>query len=221
MKRILAALTLALIATAAHAATDPALDKVLRQLDTASAKFQSTEANLKWDFYERVVRDTSSQTGSIYFLRSKGGTEMGAVIATPSKKILHFENGEGTLYDVATKQTSKFGTSQDKARSESFLTLGFGGSGKDLERAWDIKLLGTEQLTDGTTAVLTDKLDLVAKEASVRNLFTHITIWVDPTRGISLRQESTTPEGDKRTATYTEIRYNIKIDTRKYALPKR
>jgi len=221
MNRILAILALALVAPAAHAATDPALDKVLRQLDAASTRFQSAEANLKWDFYERVVRDTSSQTGSIYFLRTGSGTEMGAIIATPAKKILHFQNGEGTLYDATSKQITKFGTSQDKARSESFLTLGFGGSGKDLERAWDIKLLGTEQVADGASSVLTDKLDLIAKDPSVRSLFTHITIWVDPSRGISLRQESTTPEGDKRTANYTQIRYNTKIDTKKYALPKK
>ncbi len=216
-RKFFAALALTLTCAIAHAATDPALDKVLRQLDTASANFKSAEADLKWDFYERVVRDTSSQSGSIYFIRSGGGTEMGAVITSPGKKFIHFDKGLGTLYDPSTKQTTKFGTSNDRVRSESFLTLGFGGSGKDLERVWEIKLLGTETLSDGGASVLTDKLDLVAKDPGVRNMFTHVTIWIDPARGISLKQESTTPEGDKRTATYSHIRYNTKVDTKKYA----
>ncbi len=220
MKQLLILIAAASLAVNAHAATDPALDKVLRQMDVASANFKSAEADLKSEFYERVVRDTSSQTGSIYFLRSAGGTEMGAVFTTPGKKYLHFDKGVGTLYDPVTKQTTKFGASQDRSRSESFLTLGFGGSGKDLERAWDIKLLGEDHLQDGGTSVLIEKLDLVAKEPAVRNMFTHIVIWIDPKRGISLKQESTTPEGDKRTATYSNIRYNSKVDTKKYAAPK-
>ncbi len=53
-------------------------------------------------------------------------------------------------------------------------------------------------------------------------MFAHVVIWVDPARGISLRQESTTPEGDKRTVTYTHIRYNApNLDVKKYAFPKK
>ncbi len=221
MRRILTLAAFAFTTLTAHAAADPALDKVLRQLDAASAKFKSAEADVKSDFYQRVVKETETELGTVYFLHQGTGTEMGLMITSPGKKFVHFQNGQGDLYDSATKQTTHFGNSQQKARAESFLTLGFGGSGKDLERAWEIKLLGTESLSDGGTTVTADKLDLVAKDPDVRNLFSHIIIWIDPERGISLKQESSTPEGDKRTATYTHIRYNLKVDTKKYALPKR
>ena len=124
----------------AHAATDPALDKTLRALDAASAKFQSAEADLRWDQFEKVVRETTSQFGSIYFVRKSGYTETGATLtnkagATPLK-YLHFANGKGDMYDTVAKKSTPFNAGQDKARAESFLTLGFGGSGKDLEKAW-------------------------------------------------------------------------------------
>lgn len=217
-KIALATTVLALSSTTAFAATDPALDKVLRQLDAASTKFQSAEADVKDEFYERVVRDTSTQTGSIYFLRVGSGTEMGLVMGA---KRVSFKNGQGVLYDpnAATKFTS-FSAGQNQQKADSFLTLGFGGSGKDLQRAWDIKLLGTEQVTDNGTPVTVDKLDLVPKDQSVKNNFTHVVIWVDPSRSVSLKQQYTTPEGDMRTVTYSHLRYNVKIDTKKYALPK-
>ena len=169
------------------------------------------------------VRDTTTQYGSVYFLRGAKGTEMGLSIIKPSVKIVHFEGGNGTIYDPASaKKFNTFSTGNDKAKSESFLTLGFGGSGKDLERAWDIKLLGTEDLQDNGATVATDKLDLVAKDPSVKQMFSHVVIWVDPVRGISLKQESTTPEGDKRTVTYSHIRYNDpKLDVKKYAFLKK
>lgn len=203
--------------TAAHAANDPALDKTLRELDAASAKFQSAEADLRWDQFEKVVRETTSQYGSIYFVRKSGYTETGAMLSpkagAPPTKYLHFANGKGDMYDTISKKSTPFNAGQDKARAESFLTLGFGGSGKDLEKAWTITQQGTETVDGVSTA----KLDLVPKDASVANMFTHITIWVDTTRGISLKQLSYTPEGDTRTAYYTNIRYNKPVDTKKYA----
>ncbi len=224
MRRLLLPFAVVLLScSAAQAAIDPALDKVLRQLDAASAKFKNTEADLKDEFFERVVRDTTTQYGSVYFQRGGKGTEMGLLVQKPAMKIVHFADGNGTIYDPASaKKFNTFSTGADKAKSESFLTLGFGGSGKDLERAWDVKLVGTESLQDGGAAVVTDKLDLVAKDASVRQMFAHVMIWLDPVRGISMKQESTTPEGDKRTVTYTNIRYNEpKLDVKRYAFPKK
>ena len=52
-------LAVALVSTSAplHAQPKPGhLDAVLRQMDAASLKFQSAEANFRWDLYERVVK---------------------------------------------------------------------------------------------------------------------------------------------------------------------
>ncbi|MGI4759014.1 MAG: LolA family protein [Janthinobacterium lividum] len=212
----LAAAIFALCATSMHAATDPALDKALRQIDAASAKFQSAEADLKWDLYEHVVRETTTQTGSTYFLRTKTGTEMGAIITSPSLKYLHFADGKGSLYDAVAKKLTPFDAGQNRSRVESFLTLGFGGSGKDLERAWNVTLQGTETI-DGTPTV---KLDLTPKDPATADTFTHVTVWVDTTRAISLKQEFFTPEHDTRTTYYTHVRYNTPVNVKKYAAPK-
>lgn len=219
VKPAFVAAALFFLSSSAFAATDPALNKVLRQLDAASVKFQSTEADVKDEFYEKVVRDTSTQTGSVYFLRSGSGTEMGLAIG---EKRVSFKNGQGMLYDpTAARKFTPFSTGQNQGKADSFLTLGFGGSGKDLERAWDVKLLGTEQVMDGGQSLTVAKLDLQPKDPGVRSTFTEVVIWVDPTRSVSLKQEYTTPEGDKRTVTYSHLRYNTKIDTKKYALPRK
>jgi len=206
---ILAFTTVALQASAA----DPKLDGVLRQMDAASVKFQSAEANVRKEQFEKVVRDTTEQSGTVYFLRTKTGTEMGAVLGP---KYIHFANGKGEMYDSVARKTTPFNAGQDRARVESFLTLGFGGSGKDLERAWTMDLQGDETI-DGTPTV---KLNLVPKDPSVANTFTHILIWVDPSRALSLKQEYFTPEGDTQTSYYTHIRYNTPVDAKKYAAPK-
>ena len=219
LKSALACSALLLSTASAFAAADHALDKVLRQLDAASTKFQSAEADVKDEFYERVVRDTSTQTGSVYFLHSGASTEMGLVVG---QKRVSFKNGQGMLYDpTSAKKFTPFSTGQNQQKADSFLTLGFGGSGKDLERAWDVKLSGTEPMNDNGQNVTVAKLDLTPKDPGVKSTFSHVIIWVDPARSISYKQEYTTPEGDKRTVTYSHLRYNAKVDTKKYALPKK
>ncbi len=65
---VLAITILAMTPVTLHAQPKPGhLDEVLRQMDAASKKFQSAEANFRWDLYERVVKETTTQTGTIYF----------------------------------------------------------------------------------------------------------------------------------------------------------
>ena len=215
---LLAAALLALLTASVSRAQGSDLDTVLRQMDAASAKFQSTEADFRWDLYERVVKQTTTQTGIIYFQKKGAATEMGAVINPPSARTLEYKNARLRVFDPGTDHVTELSAGANQAQYESFLTLGFGGSGKDLEKAWTITDAGTEPINDGDKTITTTKLELVAKDPNVRNMFSHVTIWVDPNRGISLKQVFVQPSEDSRTATYTHIRYNGKIDNAKFAI---
>jgi outer membrane lipoprotein-sorting protein len=221
MIRRLALLLLLAAPVALPAQVKPgALDEALRQLDAASTRFKSTEADFRWDFFELVVKETTTQHGSIFFKKTGGKLEMGAKINPPGAKFISYRDGKLSIFDPSTKDLKVLTAGQNKAQYESFLTLGFGGSGTDLAKAWTITHLGNEQLSDGSANVPVVKLDLVSKDESVRNMFSHITIWVDLNRAISLKQQFFTPAGDYRTATYTNIRYNQPINTAPYQFKK-
>ena len=194
------------------------LNEVLRQMDAASAKFKSAEADFKKDLYQRVVNETATQNGSIYFLKNGSSTQMGAIISPPEARTVEFKDGKLQLFDPGADHLTVVDARSNQAQYESFLTLGFGGSGKDLEARWSITDQGTESMSDGTQTVKVEKLELVAKDAGGRSTFSRVTIWVDPTRAISLKQEFVTPSEDKQTATYTKIRYNGKVDTKRFAI---
>lgn len=217
----IAAVFVSAATAAAHAATDPALDKVLRQLDASSTKFQSAEADLQWDNYEKIVRETTSQYGKTYFLRKGGTIDVGITLAQKQgaapTKYIHFADGKGDMYDAVAKKVTGFSAGENRSRVESFLALGFGGSGKDIEKSYNVTLQGMEPV-DG---VPTAKLDLVPKDPETAQTFNHITMWIDASRDIPLKQITYTPEGDTRTAFYRNVRYNTPVDTKKYASPKR
>jgi len=194
------------------------LDIVLRQMDDASTKFKSAQADFRRDLYERVVKQTTTQTGSIYFLRDGALIEMGAKFLPPSARTIEYRRGSLSIFDPTSNHLILMSAGNKQAQYESFLTLGFGGSGRDLATNWTISDLGTEQMSDGDKSVTTTKIDLVAKDPNVRNMFTHIIIWVDPQRGISLKQQFFTPSEDLTTGVYTHIRYNEKVDTKPFAI---
>jgi outer membrane lipoprotein-sorting protein len=207
-----ACLTLALAAltgVAYHPASAQSadLDKVLAQMDAASAKFQSAQADFEWDQYEKIVDDHDLQGGTIYFERKDATTQMAAHITKPDDKVVVYKGGELQFYQPKIDQITIFSAGVNRSQYESFLTLGFGGSGKDLAANWNITYQGSETIAGTQTA----KLDLVPKQASVKSMFEHVTIWVDPARAISLRQQFFEPSGDVRTATYSNIKYNEKV----------
>ncbi len=190
------------------------LDEVLRQMDAASLKFKSAEADFRWDLYERVVKQTTSQNGTIYFIKNGATTQMGARIVSPAERFLEYRDGALQVFDPGADHLTTILSKQNQAQVESFLTLGFGGSGKDLARAWTIADLGMESIDGVETAVL----DLVPKDPGVRNMCTHIKIWVDTTRAISLKQVFFMPSEDTRTSVYTNVRLNDKVDLKKYEI---
>lgn len=233
MKRLctffIAALTLAAAGNSyAYAqAPSPQLTYVLKQLDTASAKFQRATASFQWDDYEKVVHDTTTQKGSIYFERENGSTNMGAVLIDPNAgpkskpiKVIQYEGGTVQIFDTGVDQITVLNENGNQAEIESFLTLGFGGSGTALARAWNITDLGPETLTDNGQPVKVEKLDLVGKNLDSRKNFSHITIWVDPARAVSLKQVLYTAAGDYRTATYSSIKVNGNVHKDQFAIKK-
>jgi outer membrane lipoprotein-sorting protein len=185
------------------------LQRVIAQMDRNAANFHTTQANFVWTQYTAVINDISdTQRGTVYFRRTGKQVEMAADITdpTPPKYVL-FTGSKVQVYQTKIDQVTQYDTGKDRAAFESFLVLGFGGSGQDMLKSFDVNYLGRETV-DG---IETAKLDLVPKSEKARNTFNHIWLWIDPARGVSVRQKLFAPDGDYRLADYSDIRLNEKI----------
>ncbi|HXY49162.1 MAG TPA: outer membrane lipoprotein carrier protein LolA [Terriglobales bacterium] len=184
-----------------------ALEKVLDRMDAAAASFRTTQAKFEWDQYQKVIDETDSQKGTVYYRRSGKDIEMMAEIADPPKSVL-FNNGKVQVWEPKLNRVTTYEAGKNREAVESFLVLGFGGSGHDLLKSFQLKYLDTEKI-DGVESV---KLELIPKSERVRNLFGHIWLWIDPARGISVQQQFfDTVSGDYRLAKYSYIEVNQKI----------
>jgi outer membrane lipoprotein-sorting protein len=191
-------------ARAARAADD--LDGTLRKLDVAAANFHTTSAEFEFDsITSEPIYDKDVQKGTTYYERKDGVFQWSAHIREvndkPVPKTVVLSGGKLKLYEKVTNQVT---TLSKLGQYESWFMLGFGASGKDLESKWNMKYLGAEKI-DGVT---TQKLELVAKDASVRKTIVKVTIWMDTERGVSLQQVFDQGPGQSRTCHYTNIKVN-------------
>jgi outer membrane lipoprotein-sorting protein len=181
------------------------LNQVLQKLDGAAKNFTNVITDVEFKTVMTVpVPDTDTMNGVAYYERNNGHFKMAAHI--------HQRNGQpaaltyilsgGVLRESDTGKESDVHTINQASKYESYLGLGFGASGSDLQAKWDIKYDGTEIL-DG---VQTDKLELVAKDPTVRKNLPKVTIWLDTARAVSIKQVFDQGDGTTRTSHYTNIK---------------
>ncbi len=184
------------------------LDAVLKKMDTAAASFRTTEAQFEWDRYEKVIDEVDDiQSGTIYYRRAGKEIQMKADITKPDRKYVLFSEGKIKMYLPKPDQVTVYDLGKNTNDFESYLVLGFGGSGQDLMKAFQVTNLGPETINGVATA----KLKLVPKSEKVRNTFKRILLWIDLDRGISVQQQFFEPQGDYRLAKYSSIKVNGKI----------
>lgn len=178
-------------------------------MDAAAAQFRSASADFVWDQYQKVVNETDTQKGKVYFRRDAKGkdTEMAADIQSPEQKYVLVSGGKIQFYQPKINQVNEYSVGKNSSEVDSFVVLGFGGSGHDLQQQFEIKFDGNEDI-DG---VKTAKLELSPKAPKVKNMFEKIILWLDAPRGISLKQQAFEPSGDYRVAHYGNIKVNTKI----------
>jgi outer membrane lipoprotein-sorting protein len=204
-----------LIATCAFAQSGDKLQDVLNQMDEAATKFRNTQANFTWIQYNKVIDDIAdTQKGRIYFRRSGRDIQMAADLREPDTKQLIFSDGKIQIYQPRMDQVDVYDASAHREEFESFLVVGFGGGGHDMLKSFEIKFLGNEKIGDTETA----KLDLIPKSEKVKQNFSHLVLWIDPQRGISLQQQLFEASGDYRLAKYSDIQVNQKISDNAFKL---
>ena len=185
----------------------PSLDTVLKKMDSAAANFHTAQADFVWDQYQKVVDETDTQKGTVYYRKAGNEIEMMAEIKVPERKFVLYKGGKLQIYQPKIEQVMEFSAGSNRNEMESYLVLGFGGSGQDLTKTYDVTYLAAETIDNIATA----KLQLIPKSEKVRNYFSKAFLWIDLSRGISVQQQFMQSQGDYRVAKYSAIQVPAKI----------
>ena len=192
-----------LFLTAATALADT-LNDVLARMDTAAAAFKGMTAQMKRLDHTAVINDTSEERGAVALRKTSKGVQILMDSTFPDKRTLSFQGRNLQIYlpKINTIQIYDLGKKRDQI--DQFLVLGFGVSGKELQKQYTIKFNGSETVN----GVKTSRVDLTPKSKDAQELFQHLELWIPESEGHAVQQKVYLRGGDYKLLTYSETKIN-------------
>ena len=188
-------------------------EEIISRMDAAGAKFHDMSARVRQVSYTKVIDDKSEQTGSVQMMKVAPGEIKGLVeFTSPDHKYYLFEKRTLKTYtpNIDTVQIIDLGKHGEEL--DQFLSIGFGTTGKELAKAYQVEVANDNSVA-GTTLV---KLTPTAPE--VQKYLSHIDLWLSD-QNYPVREKLWEPSGDTVTVYYTDVRINPPIAANSFRLP--
>ncbi|HVI80821.1 MAG TPA: hypothetical protein VM715_22245, partial [Candidatus Acidoferrum sp.] len=110
------------------------------------------------------------------------------------------------MFQPKVNTVTQFDLGKNRSDFESYVVLGFGGSGQDLKKAFDVTYVDPQTIPVAGTS----ELQLLPKSDKVKGTYSKILLWIDMNKGISIQQQFFQPQGDYRLAKYSDVQINGK-----------
>lgn len=221
MKRQLRKLVvcLALAAPAIVAAGDNALDQVLARMDRAAKDFKSMTAQVTYVTHTEVLNENDQESGTIAMKKIHPGEVEGLVdFTSPDRKSIAFEKRTAKEYLPKLKTVQVFDLKKHGEQIDKFIMIGFGTSGSELAKDYDMTVLGTESWQGQPTI----HLQLIPKSGDAKQYVQKLELWI-PALGepYPVHEKIQEPSGDYRLVTYSDLKINppLPADALKLKVP--
>ena len=201
------------------AAPGDSLQQVLARMDKAANEFKSMTAQVTYVTHTDVLNENDTETGTMTMKKVQAGEVQGRVdFTSPDPKSITFEKHRVQEYLPKLKTLQVFDLAKHGELVDKFIMLGFGSSGTELAKDYDVTVLGMENW-QGQPSV---HLELLPKLADIKQYVQRIELWV-PQQGdpYPLHEKIQEPSGDYRLVTYTGLKINPSLpsDALKLKLP--
>jgi len=204
--RFLVPLLPALVAQATLAAAD--LPTVLSRMNAVSAQFQGMTAKISWTKYTKLVDDTDVEAGDLWVKKdSKGQVQLRIAFTEPIRKQIRIEKTTVEMFNEAINQIEEYDLKAKGNQLYEGLLLGYGVSGDDLKKRYDIKIAAEEPI-DGQSTI---RLDMIPKDAEDRTAGKSVQMWISTQTWQPIQQKALEHSGDYRLISYAGVRINAPI----------
>jgi outer membrane lipoprotein-sorting protein len=191
------------LALAASLSAEP-LEDILARMDKAAKEFQSYSARIKRVDYTAVINESNESSGSIRLRRTKAGADGIVEFTEPDPRVIHVSGRTFEIYYPKANTVEIYDAGKRANALEQFFLLGFGTTGVDLRKGYDIKLVGTEAVG----AAKTTRIELTPKTEDVRKYVTRIDLWIPEGASNPVQEKVTQPSKDYSIATFTDLKVN-------------
>lgn len=157
------------------------LETVLNSLNREAKDFHSLTADVERTKVTVVVNVKSTENGTLWVR----GDKMRLELKAPDPRTVLRVGDTIFVYTPGLKQVEEYDLGKHRDLVNEFLLLGFGTSGRDLEKGFLVTLIG-ETVLDRQKTVL---LELTPKANDARNQIARIRLWLDQSSWLPIQQE--------------------------------
>jgi outer membrane lipoprotein-sorting protein len=194
-----------LLGVAAIAARAETLDAILARMDASSKAFKSVTANIKRSSYNELLKDSDpEESGDLRIQRNKNAVAAVLDFKQPNAYTVFFKDKKAYVYRPKAKVAEEYDFSKNASTIDQFLLLGFGTSGEELRKNYDVRLGGAENI--GPTQ--TTRLELIPRSDEVKRLITKIEVWIPDGKSNAIREKISEPSGNYNLANYSNVNFN-------------
>jgi len=182
------------------------LQQVLARMDKAAGEFKSMTARVTYVTHTDVLNDNSTESGAVTMRKVQPGEVQGKVDFTaPDMKTVTIEKRRVQEYFPKIKTLQVFDLDKHGEQLDKFFMIGFGTSGIELAKDYDVSVLGTADVNSQAAV----HLQLIPKSPEARRYVQKLELWI-PDQGdpYPLREKILEPSADYRLVTYTDLKIN-------------
>lgn len=186
------------------------IKEILDRMNADAAKFTGVTADLsRTEFSAPPINETVVSTGTMTLVKNKGGAISALInFATPDVKQYLFRGNTVQEYLPNPNVIQKYDLGKRSGLVSQFLTLGFGASGKELEKNYDISDGGADTVKIAGKDAKTRKLVLVPKSPEATEIIKKIDFWVPDGMSYAVQLKIYEPSKSTNTAVYSNIVMN-------------
>jgi outer membrane lipoprotein-sorting protein len=184
----------------------PDLTEILSRMNDSAKNLKTISANLEYTKVTALVNDKSTESGRLFFRKSKN-PEILIDIQKPESKTILFKRNRAEIFLPKINQVQEYNLEGKSGLVEQFFLLGFGTEIGELRKTYDVKYLNEEELDGDTTAVL----ELTPRSEGTKAQLLKVQLWVSEESWLPVQQKFFQPGGDYFLARYTAVKVNRQL----------
>ncbi len=189
---------------AVSAARGETLKEFLARMDRSADTFRGMTANLSQVQHTAIINEDEHDSAMVRLKKTKDGLHGYVEFNDPNRRIIGFQNRELQVYYPKTHTVDIYDLGKHGAQLDQFLLLGFGTSGKDLEKSYKVRVTGTETL-DGKPVT---QIELTPRTAEALEYMKKIELWIPQNASYPVQEKIYKNAQDYILINYSDVRIN-------------
>lgn len=180
------------------------LQSVLDRMDKGAALFQGMTARLTQVNHTEVINENETLTAQVRMKRTKSGVVGRVDFTGPNQKMVSIRERELQVFYPKSNNLELYDVGKYGDQLDQFLLLGFSTSGKELQRNYHVRLIGTETVA----GKVTNHLELIPKAKQAQEIFKKADVWLAQDANHPVQEKIHKNDQDYTLITYSDIKLN-------------